>query len=133
MSRNQAANESAAVDMIRADLSLMADAARAAQEIAGLTDRIDVLLHAAGLEIGAHTATHPDLGTVSDRRILQREIVDAGRRLEDVLGHRVRYFAFPFGQYVNMQVRLGDVDDLRGLSVQQIAAIRLVSASVATA
>jgi len=29
--------------------------------------------------------------------------------------------------------RLGDVDDLRGLSVQQIAAIRLVSASVATA
>jgi NAD(P)-dependent dehydrogenase (short-subunit alcohol dehydrogenase family) len=36
------------VDMIRADLSLMADAARAASEIGALTDRIDVLVNNAG-------------------------------------------------------------------------------------
>ncbi len=44
----RASSSGAAVDMIRADLSLMADAARAAQEIASLTDRVDVLLNNAG-------------------------------------------------------------------------------------
>ncbi len=38
----------APVDMIRADLALMADAARVASEIASLTDRIDVLANNAG-------------------------------------------------------------------------------------
>lgn len=36
------------VDMLLADLALMADAARLADEIAGLTDRIDVLINNAG-------------------------------------------------------------------------------------
>ncbi len=36
------------VDMIRANLALMADAARVAQEIAALTDRLDVLVNNAG-------------------------------------------------------------------------------------
>jgi NAD(P)-dependent dehydrogenase (short-subunit alcohol dehydrogenase family) len=36
------------VDMIKVDLSLMADTARAAREIAALTDRIDVLINNAG-------------------------------------------------------------------------------------
>src|SRR5687767_5301896 len=43
-----AAAPGVAVEMILADLSLMADAARAAKEIAGRTDRIDVLLNNAG-------------------------------------------------------------------------------------
>jgi NAD(P)-dependent dehydrogenase (short-subunit alcohol dehydrogenase family) len=38
----------AQVDMIRADLSLMKEAVRAAREIAALTDRVDVLLNNAG-------------------------------------------------------------------------------------
>lgn len=37
-----------AIDMIRADLGLMAEAARAAQEVAALTDRVDVLINNAG-------------------------------------------------------------------------------------
>lgn len=44
----RAAANGAPVDMIRADLALMAEAARAAREIAALTDRIDVLLNNAG-------------------------------------------------------------------------------------
>jgi NAD(P)-dependent dehydrogenase (short-subunit alcohol dehydrogenase family) len=44
----RAASTTGQVDMIRADLSLLADASRAAREIAALTDRIDVLVDNAG-------------------------------------------------------------------------------------
>jgi len=44
----RAAATGPAPTMIRADLALMAEAARAAAEIAGLTDRIDVLVNNAG-------------------------------------------------------------------------------------
>lgn len=57
---------------------------------------------ASGIEIGAHTATHADLGKVRDRQTLEKEIVEATRRLEELIGRRIRYFAFPFGQYLNM-------------------------------
>ena len=55
-----------------------------------------------GIEIGAHTATHADLGTIRDRSVLRQELVDSTRRLEDLIQRKVRYFAFPYGQYVNM-------------------------------
>jgi NAD(P)-dependent dehydrogenase (short-subunit alcohol dehydrogenase family) len=51
----RAASCGEAVDMIRADLAEMADAARAAREIAALTDRVDVLLNNAG---GVAAARH---------------------------------------------------------------------------
>ncbi|MHB8903446.1 MAG: polysaccharide deacetylase family protein [Thermoguttaceae bacterium] len=57
---------------------------------------------ASGIEIGAHTASHADLGSIRDPRALRHEIVDATRRLEDLIQRPVRYFAFPFGQYVNL-------------------------------
>lgn len=44
----EAAADGAQVEMIVADLALMADAARAAREIAARTDRVDVLLNNAG-------------------------------------------------------------------------------------
>lgn len=56
----------------------------------------------AGIEIGAHTATHADLGAIRDRQTLRYEILDAMRRLEEIVQRKVRYFAFPYGQYVNM-------------------------------
>lgn len=43
-----AAAPGARVDMIRADLSLLSEAGRAAQDVAALTDRIDLLLNNAG-------------------------------------------------------------------------------------
>ena len=55
-----------------------------------------------GLEIGAHSKTHPDLASVRDGRHLREEVVDAGRELASALGRRVRYFAFPFGQRHNL-------------------------------
>jgi NAD(P)-dependent dehydrogenase (short-subunit alcohol dehydrogenase family) len=44
----RAASSTGKVNMIRADLALMADAARAARDISALTDRIDVLVNNAG-------------------------------------------------------------------------------------
>ena len=57
---------------------------------------------AAGIEIGAHTYTHPDLARVSDRSKLHYEVVSAGKDLQELIGRPVRYFAFPFGQRENL-------------------------------
>ncbi|MBU4273450.1 MAG: polysaccharide deacetylase family protein [Planctomycetes bacterium] len=56
----------------------------------------------AGVEIGAHTYTHPDLSSIADPRMLRREVVAAKEELQAALGRPVRYFAFPFGQYANL-------------------------------
>ncbi len=59
-------------------------------------------LAAAGVEIGAHTRTHADLGRIGDPRRLYDEVVQATRELEDLVGRPVRRFAFPFGQWENL-------------------------------
>ncbi len=59
----------------------------------------------AGIEIGAHTRTHPDLAQVTGEARLHDEVVASGRELEALVGRRVRYFAFPFGQYANLTSR----------------------------
>jgi peptidoglycan/xylan/chitin deacetylase (PgdA/CDA1 family) len=59
-------------------------------------------LAAAGVEIGAHTRTHADLGTdLSDHEIMD-ELVGSKRDLERELGCSIRYFAFPYGQRKNL-------------------------------
>lgn len=50
-----------------------------------------------GIEIGAHTRTHADLGLLHDQTKLRDEIVGSADTLADWLGSRPRYFAFPFG------------------------------------
>ncbi len=57
---------------------------------------------AAGIEIGAHAYTHADLGSITDRRLLRYEVLTAGEELQRLLGRPVRYFAFPYGQYMNL-------------------------------
>jgi peptidoglycan/xylan/chitin deacetylase (PgdA/CDA1 family) len=56
----------------------------------------------AGIEIGAHTYSHPDLGKLADSALLHREVVFARQELEAAIGGRIRYFAFPFGMHVNL-------------------------------
>ncbi|HEX4132356.1 MAG TPA: polysaccharide deacetylase family protein [Pirellulales bacterium] len=51
----------------------------------------------AGIEIGAHTRSHADLGLVTDPRVLHDEVVVPGLVLEEMINHPVRYFAFPYG------------------------------------
>ena len=57
---------------------------------------------AAGIEIGNHTYSHPDLGQMTDRGLLQFELVTARDDIEALVGYPVRYFAFPYGQRHNL-------------------------------
>lgn len=59
-------------------------------------------LDLSGIEIGAHTRTHCDLGTISDPLVLADEVIIASKELEDLIGRPVRYFAFPYGLYRNL-------------------------------
>ncbi|OKJ99787.1 polysaccharide deacetylase [Streptomyces sp. CB03234] len=61
------------------------------------------LLEQYGMEVGAHTVTHPQLDTLPPREV-RRELRDAKAVLEDVLGHEVAHLAYPHG-YNNRAVR----------------------------
>lgn len=54
-------------------------------------------LHRAGIEIGAHTVSHPILTSLEDAAALE-EIAGSKRALEAMTGHPVRYFAYPNGK-----------------------------------
>ena len=56
-------------------------------------------LVAAGIEIGAHTRTHPAVAQITDAAELHDEIVTARDELQEAVGQPIRYFAFPFGQH----------------------------------
>lgn len=51
-----------------------------------------------GVEIGAHSLTHPDLTRLSDDRV-KAEICDSKKVIEDTLGLAVSCFAYPFGRF----------------------------------
>jgi peptidoglycan/xylan/chitin deacetylase (PgdA/CDA1 family) len=54
-----------------------------------------------GIEIGAHTRTHADLGSLHGTA-LRDEIVGSRQDLEDLLGNTIDKFAFPYGMPANM-------------------------------
>jgi peptidoglycan/xylan/chitin deacetylase (PgdA/CDA1 family) len=56
----------------------------------------------AGVELGAHTRTHADLGAIDDEAVLYDEIVGSKRDLEEITGKPVKYFAFPYGLNANL-------------------------------
>ena len=53
---------------------------------------------AATCEIGSHTLTHPRLSTLPLDQA-KREIVEGKQALEEVLGHSVSSFCYPYGDY----------------------------------
>ena len=55
-----------------------------------------------GHEIGSHTVSHPDLGRLGVDEV-RRELADSKRTLEETLGRRVRFFAYPFGGVENFR------------------------------
>jgi peptidoglycan/xylan/chitin deacetylase (PgdA/CDA1 family) len=60
-------------------------------------------LSLAGVEIGAHSHSHPQLDQISEPR-LRVELASSGRLLEDRLGRPVRSLAYPYG-YASKRVR----------------------------
>ena len=59
----------------------------------------------AGIEIGAHTRHHVDLGRVQDEAVLYDEVVQSARELSAEVAAPVRYFAFPYGRPDNLNPR----------------------------
>jgi peptidoglycan/xylan/chitin deacetylase (PgdA/CDA1 family) len=59
-------------------------------------------LAAAGVEIGAHTRGHVDIGAISSHEQLVQEIAGCKQELEKAMGCKVPYFAFPYGQHANL-------------------------------
>jgi peptidoglycan/xylan/chitin deacetylase (PgdA/CDA1 family) len=62
-----------------------------------LTPEMVVALDRAGVEIGAHTVTHPILTSLDDAEA-RTEIASGKEQLEDLLGKPVRFFAYPNGK-----------------------------------
>jgi peptidoglycan/xylan/chitin deacetylase (PgdA/CDA1 family) len=63
------------------------------------------LLEARGVEIGSHTVSHRELTGLSDSGALA-ELVRSRRTLEQRLGHRVPWLAYPIGAYDSRIERL---------------------------
>lgn len=59
-------------------------------------------LTTAGVEIGAHTRSHADLGRPMTSQEMSDEVVGSKHDLESALGKRIRYFAFPYGLHQNL-------------------------------
>ena len=62
-----------------------------------LTEAELVELHSAGVEIGGHTASHPDLTTLTPEAA-EDELARGRRELEELLGGAVTVAAYPFGR-----------------------------------
>jgi peptidoglycan/xylan/chitin deacetylase (PgdA/CDA1 family) len=58
-------------------------------------------LHQRGFELGAHTRTHADLGSVPEG-VAKEEILGARRELEQHLDAPVELFAYPYGKDANL-------------------------------
>lgn len=54
-------------------------------------------LHAAGMQVGAHTVNHPILASI-DSAVAKKEICDGKCRLEEIVKAPVTLFAYPNGQ-----------------------------------
>jgi peptidoglycan/xylan/chitin deacetylase (PgdA/CDA1 family) len=59
-------------------------------------------LDLAGIEIGAHTRSHYDLGKITCEETLVDEVIHASNEMGELIGRKLRYFAFPFGKFSNL-------------------------------
>jgi peptidoglycan/xylan/chitin deacetylase (PgdA/CDA1 family) len=69
-----------------------------------MTDAELLDLHAAGVELGAHTVTHPNMEELSYDDCL-REMTESRDYLRELTGERVSTFAYPFCKYGDDAVR----------------------------
>lgn len=60
----------------------------------------------AGVEIGAHTRSHPDLGVFSQHSDIEYEVRGSREDLADWIGREPKHFAFPFGLQAQMNPRV---------------------------
>ena len=70
-----------------------------ADDIVMTDEQIQRLVEDPLFTIGNHTATHPDLTTVTDKKTLKNEIEGGKQALEDQFGITVDRFAYPYGKF----------------------------------
>lgn len=58
-----------------------------------------------GIHFGAHTLTHPDLTRLPPDRV-ETEICESKKIIEDALGDSVACFAYPYGLYDDLSLRI---------------------------
>lgn len=85
-------------------------------------------LHAGGVIIDAHTSTHPDMRSLSAQQ-MQQECERTDQALEQRLGRRPEFFAYPFGyhnastrDFIRSHYRAAVTTELRYLSPHEDAA-----------
>lgn len=71
-------------------------------------------IHAAGLDIGTHSSTHPKMSTLSENQIVS-ELTLSCKLITNITGKPVRFFRPPFGDYNNLLLSCAD-----GLGLQTI-------------
>jgi len=59
-------------------------------------------------EIGGHTMNHIDLGRSDSDNLWQTEIVIDKQNLENLIGKKIRWFAYPFGEKKHLNNQLGE-------------------------
>ena len=106
------------------------DALGGRAETPGLMLTRDMMLHLdrEGIEVGAHTVTHPILTSLDDDSA-RSEIVDCKQQLENILGKPVRLFAYPNGKagkdYNQHHVTMVRQAGFEAAFTTEISAIRL--------
>jgi len=55
-------------------------------------------IHAAGHELGNHTATHPHMTKLSEKQMI-KELEDFEKLMEKTIGQRTKIFRAPYGEY----------------------------------
>lgn len=78
-------------------------------------------LHALGFEIGCHSMTHAYLDDL-DEGGLHREIIDAKRSLEDLIGATVDHFSCPGGRYNNRTLAVARQAGYRSFATSRLIA-----------
>jgi peptidoglycan/xylan/chitin deacetylase (PgdA/CDA1 family) len=74
-----------------------------------------------GFEIGCHSMTHPYLNGL-EKSQLRREISDAGKKLEDVIGRRIEHFSCPGGRYDANALEVAKEAGYRSVATSQVRA-----------
>ena len=87
-------------------------------------------LRHAGMQIGAHTVSHPILATL-DRSTAHAEIAESKNTLESLLGERVGLFAYPNGK-PEVDYNSESADIVRGLGFDAAVSTRWAASSADT-
>jgi peptidoglycan/xylan/chitin deacetylase (PgdA/CDA1 family) len=74
-----------------------------------------------GFEIGCHSMTHPYLSDLPEPE-LKREIVDAKREIERILGHAIEHFSCPGGRYDGRTLEIARRTGFRSVATSRFRA-----------